>query len=72
MPSVCRQMGRGVLWMSVYETKSIIFPVKSRATERGEGECDGASAEEKNGFGGVYLGGDVLFWQDGWLPVPSP
>lgn len=32
----------------------------------------GASAEEENGFSSVYLDGDVIFWQDGWLPLPSP
>ena len=32
----------------------------------------GASAEEENGFSRVYLDGDVIFWQDGWLPLPSP
>ena len=41
--------------------------------EIGEGEWGGgASAEEEDGFSRVYLDGDVIFWQDGWLPLPSP
>lgn len=62
MPSACHQMGRGlVLWGSVQKPCTFVFPVKRQATYCAEGECGGASTKEKNGFGGVYLCGDVLF-----------
>lgn len=39
--------------------------MSGRQGRRGQGWA--ASVGGKDGFGGVCSGGDVLFWQDGWL-----